>query len=559
MLRILAILCLSTVLWASSPDLFYYPTCPDIQPLAPPQEGGVVPLTSAPAIVWNGREYASVWTDNPWDMGFRRFFADGTPAGPVVRPFTDAWIVASDIAMVWNGTGYGIAYVAHDGNTNQAWFARLNEEGGLLPVLPGDPPNPQRVSFVGVSPTTVYVTSINLAWSGTGYAVVWTDDRTAISPDVYCTLLDADGRVGGTGESLHDIPICVAAGFQQDLVIAYSSGGGKYLIAWDDARSGHYQIFSRAITQAGVLDSEGYSVVESFSTWEPTLVASGSRMGLAWLQNQGGVNQVFFKQLYSYGGSASTAVQATNAAVQCMEPFLVWTGIEYGLFYQDNNGLGQLLINYKRISSIGVPVAGQAQVSPFLDLYSQRAAFGRYGFMLTATYGINYMMPLGCQGDNTPPTCSANLLAYNITGNAATFSWLPSTEDSTDIAYYQVYRDNIPLARTANNYYRDTGLDLSTTYNYSVRPINAAQMENGACSESIYLKTNASLVLKMDKSTPDAHLSWTDGGMNNYNIFRGTSPQVMQKIGNTSGQEAMDPEVLLDGVNYFYTVDDPGQ
>jgi hypothetical protein len=168
------------------------------------------------------------------------------------------------------------------------------------------------------------------------------------------------------------------------------------------------------------------------------------------------------------------------------------------------------------------------------------------------------MTPLGCQADTTPPTCPLNLLAYNITGATATVSWLPSTEDYTDIAFYQVYRDNIPLGRTARNWYADSGLDLNTTYNYSVRPVNAAQMENGACAESIYIKTNASLILKMDKSTPDAHLFWTDGGMNNYNIFRGTDPRVMKKIGSTMNLEAEDPEVLLDGVTYFYTVDDPG-
>jgi hypothetical protein len=32
----------------------------------------------------------------------------------------------------------------------------------------------------------------------------------------------------------------------------------------------------------------------------------------------------------------------------------------------------------------------------------------------------------------------------------------------------------------------------------------------------------------------------------------------MTLIGNTSGQEFDDPNVLLDNVTYFYTVDEPG-
>jgi hypothetical protein len=47
--------------------------------------------------------------------------------------------------------------------------------------------------------------------------------------------------------------------------------------------------------------------------------------------------------------------------------------------------------------------------------------------------------------------------------------------------------------------------------------------------------------------------------MNNYNVFRGTSPQVMQQIGSTSGQSFSDPNVLMDNNLYFYTVDEPGQ
>ncbi len=560
---IFAILVLAAWLGAAEPELLYNPACPDLQPVSPPSEGGATGVGAPPSIVWNGREYATLWADGDSTLSFRRIFADGSPAGPVVKPLPGYYYVPMpyETAMVWNGAGYGIAFLGHDGSTYQAYFARLDEAGALLPVGAGDPPNPQRVSFLGVAPTTENVGEVDLAWSGAGYIVAWTDYRNApTGPDVFCTLLGADGWIGGGGNTLHDLTLCDAASVQQNLAIAYSSSNRNYLIAWVDLRNGaNFQIYSRAITQNGSLDSERPSVTGSTNTGDPALVASGNRFGLAWIQPQAAVNQVFFRQLYNHGGPITPATQVTWGAFQCVGPFLTWTGVEYGLFFQDNDGSAHFLTYYQRITALGAPMGGQALVSSYFDLTAPRAAFGRYGYMHTAAYGINYLTPLGCWADTTPPTCPLNLLAYNITGDAATVSWLPSTEDYTDIAYYQVYRDNIPLARTANNYWRDTGLDLSTTYNYSVRPVNAAQMENGACAESIYLKTNASLILKMDKSTPDAHLFWTDGGMNNYNIFRGTSPQVMQKIGSTADLEAADPEVLLDGVTYYYTVDDPGQ
>ena len=180
------------------------------------------------------------------------------------------------------------------------------------------------------------------------------------------------------------------------------------------------------------------------------------------------------------------------------------------------------------------------------------------------------MIPLGCTYDWTPPTCPGNFLVHNITGTSLDVSWSPSGDPENDIAYYQVYRNNAPPplppppgnpmdgGKTSSTKYHDINLDLNTTYNYMVQPVNAAQPQNYACTSSIYVKTNATLTLKLDKNSPDARLNWTDISIGNYNIFRGTSPQVMQKIGETGGQQFDDANVLLDNVNYFYTVDDPG-
>ena len=122
-----------------------------------------------------------------------------------------------------------------------------------------------------------------------------------------------------------------------------------------------------------------------------------------------------------------------------------------------------------------------------------------------------------------------------------------------------MYRNNVPVAKTTDAFYNDSGLNLNNTYNYLVQPVNAAQLQNGNCTTSIYLKTGASLTLTMNKSAPDAVLHWTDAGFNNYNIFRGTDPRVMQQIGNTPALTQQDPNALSGATSYYYTVDDPGQ
>jgi hypothetical protein len=190
------------------------------------------------------------------------------------------------------------------------------------------------------------------------------------------------------------------------------------------------------------------------------------------------------------------------------------------------------------------------------------AAFARYGYLATGTIyqGANFVQAWGCNYASQPP-CPENLVAYNVTGSTATISWLPAIDNYTDIAYYQVYRNNTLVGQTSDTYFTDTGLSANTTYEYAVRTVNAAQYTSTGCGtgSSIYVKSNATLTLTVNKSQPDAVLSWTDASMNNYNVFRGTSPQVMQQIGSASGQSFSDKNALMDNNLYFYTVDEPGQ
>jgi hypothetical protein len=494
-------------------------------------------------------------------LAFRRFFADGTPAGPIVHPLPGYYYAYcySSTKLVWNGAEYGAAFAAHDGSTFQAYFARLDAAGALVTPGGGDPPNPQRVSFVGVTPTTVNVDYPSLAWSGSGYAVAWQDMRNGSDQNIFATLLESNGAVAGGG-AYHDITVVDSANNQFNPQIVWSPISRKYVTVWIDEVNGiNPQVLGTSMATDTTLGGVHYIISGSQWSTLPTLVNAGNWMGMAHSDNRnGGIWDIYFTLLDSEGWKMTPEVQVSEGTVMAMAPHIAWTGVEFGVFWNETTFNGHVEVYMNRVSSLGSPLGAPWVVSYMYDQYFPKAAFGRYNYFLTLGQGAGFVMPLGCNADTTPPSCPANYVAYGITGAEATISWLPSTEDYTDIAYYQVYRDNIPLAITADSYYHDTGLGLNTTYNYAVRPVNAAQMENGACSDSIYVKTNASLILKLDKTVPNAHLFWTDGGMNNYNIFRGTSPQVMTKIGSTGQQETEDPNVLLDGVNYFYTVDDPG-
>ena len=156
------------------------------------------------------------------------------------------------------------------------------------------------------------------------------------------------------------------------------------------------------------------------------------------------------------------------------------------------------------------------------------------------------------------------MFAYGITGSSATISWQASNDPYADIAYYAVYRNNSLIGKTAGTYFDDTGLSLSTTYNYLVDAVNASDLTSSGCgySNSLYVKTNATLTLMLNKSDPNAVLSWSDPSgetLASYNVYRGTSPQVLQQVASSSDGTYSDPNALADNVLYFYSVDDPGQ
>lgn len=542
----------AAALASGPPEPEYMPYCSTPQQIAPMQAaGGILPHASS-AIAWNGKDFAAVWVDSADNhLHFRRFFADGTPAAPAVTVSTLYSYDSMPPSLVWNGSGYAVAWTASAPVYYQAYFARLDASGTLIGSV-------VKASFAGSTETTAaYYAAV--AFSGSGYAVCWYDARNGTS-DIFATLLDASGAI-----TYHDIVICPAAMTQCYPAIAWSSAVGKYEIVWQDFRSGSkYEIWGSQLSTTGSAGANTSLVSSTGSSTYPYIVDAGSGLGMVWQDFRDGNAEVYFARLSASGTKIGSDLRVTNDSNFSNYPIVAWTGAEYGIFWSDTRGGANYDTWFQRVSASGALAGSNTQASYTAGAAFPGAAFARYGYLATSLYldsvgyGENMVLPWGCASDTTPPSCPMNFVAYNVTGTSATVAWIPSVEDYTDIAYYEVYRNDALAARTSDNYYADSGLSLGTTYNYYVRPVNAAQLVNGTCTSSIYLKTNATLTLMLNKNDPNAHLTWSDITLNNYSIFRGTSPQVMSQIGSTGGCQFDDPNVLTDNVLYFYTVDEPG-
>lgn len=543
-------------------------TCPSPQALGDGVGLGGLYVSARQGAVWNGREYVVAYADSYSSptLRFQRVFADGTPNGPAFAPpgFSSYSFFNFPVSLAFDGTRYGVAYMGPDNSSGywQVYFATLGADFSLQS-------GPTRVSnYGGTAGQSASWPQVAAAGNGWGFCVVWTDGRSGYS-QVYGTLLSAAGTVMNGGAA-HDIPLENTTSTQDRPTVGWSrygaNGTGGYVVSWADDRSGiRFDIRSALLFGLGAVNFWNTTVQPpSGSAILPHLATTPGGLGLVWSDTRNGNSDVFYLPLTSLGYAAGTPVQLTTDPASQSYPYLLWTGSEFGAFWSDNRSPSGYPSDlwFQRLSSGGALQGQNLQVTSGLNAAAPAAAFGTRGYLVLgdASEAQNYATPFGCSTPS-PPSCPEGLVAYGVSGTGATLSWLPSADPSAEIAYYQVYRNSQPLARTAFTYHTDSGLSPGATYAYSVRAVNAASLTSSGCGSgaSVYVRTNATLTLTLDKSAPDAVLSWTDSEpLGSYRVFRGTDPQVMQELATASGATYSDSGVLNDAVLYFYTVDAPG-
>jgi hypothetical protein len=556
---------LEGAVWASISKPKVIPNCTSPQQVAPAQILCSAPDPSyssvPPSVAWNGLGYGALWVEYQASSGryrpyFRLLYADGTPKASATPVQGNAMTDPSALpdlpapCLLWNGDGYAAAWTAYDADAlqNRIFFALLWPDGTLRS-------GPTQVSSVGLTGSNGAAPT--LAFSGDTYAVVWHDDRYGFNNyNLLATFLDASGVITGAGSANHDIPVVSDTGNQMSPSAVWVSTMGYFAVAYQDDASGHIAIWIVAFTKTGIMLSNfAPSTPGPYASMSPSLATDGTGFAVAWTDTRDGNHEVYFSPGYAEGEVRVTATPAESAS-----PYVVWTGGEYSLFWHD--GSPTVNIWQARFSGDGILQDRAVQITHTTNARLPGAAFGKRGFLVAEALNYsNAAFPVGC-GVLVAPPCPENALAYAITGTTATLAWLPVQDLNFDIAYYEVYRNNALVGRTDDCLYTDAGLVPGGTYNYSIRTVNATQLASTGCGSgsTVYVKANASLVMTVEKNTPHAVLNWTDDGtMNSYNVFRGTSPQAMQLLANTTAKTFEDPNALMDGNLYFYTVDDPVQ
>lgn len=141
-----------------------------------------------------------------------------------------------------------------------------------------------------------------------GAIIVWRDDRSGTSFDIYAQRVDGTGAAQWTTDG---VPVCTAAD-AQNLPQIVSDGSGGVIIAWQDFRSGtSYDIYAQRVNAAGVAQwtADGIPLCTA-ADWQdlPQLTADGSGGAIiAWRDRRSGTYDIYAQRVNAAGAVQWTA------------------------------------------------------------------------------------------------------------------------------------------------------------------------------------------------------------------------------------------------------------
>jgi hypothetical protein len=170
-----------------------------------------------------------------------------------------------------------------------------------------------------------------LLWIGDRYGLAWQDRRSG-NYDVYFNLLDQNGRKG-----LPDVQVTPQAGFAVNPAMAWN--GDQFIVAWQDDSSGVFDVFAQVLDGDGNLIGANVQLTDSapLGSESPTLAVGMKTLALVTSLGDAMTHIVQF-QAYAPDLSAplTPAMQITDGRTAPVYPTVVWAKDRYVLAWYDN-------------------------------------------------------------------------------------------------------------------------------------------------------------------------------------------------------------------------------
>ena len=141
--------------------------------------------------------------------------------------------------------------------------------------------------------------------------------------------------------------------------------GNEFGVAWQDMRHDSAEIYFRRIKKDGIglVGPEVRITRTPFVSSDPVLVRHGTGYGLVWKEARLKASQVYFTALDVQGRlTDKSARPITGSGNSAFNPSLVWTGKRFGLAWEDTRD-GHLEVYFQVLDRQGTPLSTQIRIS----------------------------------------------------------------------------------------------------------------------------------------------------------------------------------------------------
>jgi hypothetical protein len=134
-------------------------------------------------------------------------------------------------------------------------------------------------------------------------------------------------------------------------------------VSWFDDRDGNYEIYFARISSTGSkLGTDIRITDDTASSFDPSLVWTGSEFGVAWQDGRIPVSEIYFARISSAGAKVGSDVQISNNSSNSDAASLAWTGSEFGVAWMDSRDLN-FEIYFARISAAGSKLGSDTRIT----------------------------------------------------------------------------------------------------------------------------------------------------------------------------------------------------
>ena len=342
-----------------------------------------------PKLIAGNTGYLVVWQDDrsgvyDYDIYGTRVSFNGAvidTLGIAVSSYVDAYGQWSP-AVAFDGTNYLVVWTDERNDDCDIYATRVNQSGMIL-----DPDG------IPISTDTNEQYSASVTFMDTNYFVVWADKRnlTTSYTDIFGARVNQSGLVLDPA----GIPISNASYDQQSPAITF--GGENYLVVWQDNRNGltNKDIYGARVNHSGVvIDPSGIIISDTSHNQEfPKVAFDGANYFVVWHDERLGPPDIYGTRVSNTGMILDpSGIVISNAAESQESTSVAFDGRNYLVVWQDRRGTSYDIYG-ARVNQVGnvldpfgIPISTRS-----LDQTRPSVAFDRANyFIVWQDYGTSY-------------------------------------------------------------------------------------------------------------------------------------------------------------------------